>query len=269
MEICDRDLHAIAGLWHELAEFPESHTEDTLTHCLTRLASIIGASNAFWVGAAREDGAPQAQDLMHGWRPKAVHYLYSNPVRDRLTADVLRRMGANVVDPHTLAFVARAGSTRAFLREELVDDKTWERSWLVNEALRPAGIESRLVGARAVDDATESYICLDRDDDDEPFAQRERDLLQLFLMGCPAFHRQQLTARVLGNPRLTPRERDVLALLLTDRTEREIGRELDLTWRTTHQYSVSILRKFGVRGRIGLMAMWLRQSGRRLPPPAN
>jgi hypothetical protein len=52
----------------------------------------------------------------------------------------------------------------------------------------------------------------------------------------------------------------VLRLLLTDRSEKEIAERLGIGWRTTHDYTVSILRKFGVRGRVGLMASWLRYS---------
>ena len=49
-----------------------------------------------------------------------------------------------------------------------------------------------------------------------------------------------------------------ILLLLTELTELEIGAALGLTPRTTHQYAVAILKKFGVKGRVGLMAHWLR-----------
>ena len=77
---------------------------------------------------------------------------------------------------------------------------------------------------------------------DPPFRARERNLLQL------------------KSGTLSPRERQVLHLLLTDLSEKEIAYQLGLGWRTTHGYTVSILRKFDVKGRIGLMALWLRHS---------
>ena len=77
---------------------------------------------------------------------------------------------------------------------------------------------------------------------DPPFRARERNLLQL------------------KSGTLSPRERQVLRLLLTDLSEKEIAYQLGLGWRTTHGYTVSILRKFDVKGRIGLMALWLRHS---------
>lgn len=105
---------------------------------------------------------------------------------------------------------------------------------------------------------SESYIGLDRGPRERPFAARERDLLHLFLMGIPGFHREQLLVRGLAYPRLPRASGMCCVFLLTDLGEREIGEALGLTWRTTHQYVVSILRKFGVKGRIGLMALWLR-----------
>jgi DNA-binding CsgD family transcriptional regulator len=52
-------------------------------------------------------------------------------------------------------------------------------------------------------------------------------------------------------------ERRIVSLLLTDRAEKEIAAELGQKPATTHKYITGILRKFGVRGRTGLMALWL------------
>lgn len=57
---------------------------------------------------------------------------------------------------------------------------------------------------------------------------------------------------------LSPQERRVLELLLTDAAEREIAATLGLAESTVHSYVASIFRKFGVRGRKGLMSLWLQ-----------
>lgn len=258
MDVSDRDLRAIARLWEELVEFPAARADEALLHCFSRLGSLIGAENLFWVGATCDGEAAPGGPRLRGWWPKAVRQLHPSAQRDRLVGEVIRHMKDDLIDPHTEALVQRAGVTRAFLRAELVDDETWGRSWLVNESLRPQGIEYRMVGVHALDARSESYIGLDRGPRERPFEAHERDLLYLFLMGCPGFHRELLLHRGLAHPPLTPREQDVLRLLLTDLGEREIGEALGLTWRTTHQYVVSILRKYGVKGRVGLMALWLR-----------
>lgn len=261
MEIRDHDVRAVINLGHELAEFRANEAYGALDHCLTELARLVGAANVGWIGAARQSSG-RPDDPVHGWRPRAVEYLYeNNPAQQQAVGEVISRIGTDATDPMTRRMVELAGRTRALLRHEMVDDETWNRSWLVNEVLRPHGIASRVIGAHTLDEATESYIFLDRYDGERPFGPRERDLLHIFLLGGRAFHRHQVLARMEVQPRLTPRERQVLALLLSERSEREIAEAVGLTYRTTHQHVVSILRKFGVRGRVGLMAFWLRKGG--------
>ncbi|HKA30590.1 MAG TPA: LuxR C-terminal-related transcriptional regulator [Candidatus Binatia bacterium] len=59
---------------------------------------------------------------------------------------------------------------------------------------------------------------------------------------------------------LTPMERRLVNLLLTERVEKEIAHELALTPGTTHTYITGLFRKFGVSGRSGLTALWLGKS---------
>jgi DNA-binding CsgD family transcriptional regulator len=156
--------------------------------------------------------------------------------------------------------VAEGGTTRAHLRSTVIDDATWRRTWLYQDGLRPLGVEDRLVGAHGVTRWAESYFALDRSRTDRPFDDRARDVLALFLSGCPAFHREQLLVRGLldASKKLSPREQTVLQLLLTHRSEAEIADALGLSFHTTHQYVVSVYRKFGVQGRAALAARWLR-----------
>ena len=260
MRIRSVDLRAISRLWRELSEFPAAEIDQALIHYLDSAARLIGAENAGWIGAVRREAGPT--DEMNGWRPRAVHLLHPSPARDRVIAELLDYMSRDIVDPHVKAIVAGAGTTRACLRRELIDDETWRRSWLYNDFLRVVDVEDRLVGAHAVAGTAESYVYLDRGPRDPAFGERERDLLHLLLAGAPDFHRETMAARGLLTilARLSPREREVLRLLLTDLTEKEIAERLGLTARTTHQYVVSVLRKIGVRGRVGLMARWLRWS---------
>lgn len=61
---------------------------------------------------------------------------------------------------------------------------------------------------------------------------------------------------------LAPHEQKVLRLLLTDASEKQIAQRLDLAVSTTHSYVTTIFRKFGVRGRAGLMSLWLENLSR-------
>jgi DNA-binding CsgD family transcriptional regulator len=64
---------------------------------------------------------------------------------------------------------------------------------------------------------------------------------------------------------LTPMERRLVNLLLTERVEKEIAYELALTLATTHTYITGLFRKFGVSGRSGLTALWLGKAGLTVP----
>ncbi|MNN53702.1 Bacterial regulatory protein, luxR family [compost metagenome] len=61
---------------------------------------------------------------------------------------------------------------------------------------------------------------------------------------------------------LAPHEQKVLQLLLTEASEKQIAQRLGLAVSTTHSYVTAIFRKFGVRGRAGLMSLWLENLSR-------
>jgi DNA-binding CsgD family transcriptional regulator len=56
---------------------------------------------------------------------------------------------------------------------------------------------------------------------------------------------------------LTPMQREVLQLLLSDKTEKEIAGELGQSFHATHTDVKDIFRKYNVKSRTGLMAVWL------------
>lgn len=49
----------------------------------------------------------------------------------------------------------------------------------------------------------------------------------------------------------------MLSFLLTDRSEKLIAAELGVSASTVRTYVRDVLRKFGVSGRSGLIALWL------------
>lgn len=263
MRLPSRDLEAVRELWRELAEFPASRPREALEHCMERLTEIVGACNVSWMAAIREpESSPD--DPMRGWSAADIVVLHDSDAFAQRHEATLTEFKTEVVDPQSAAMVARAGTTRAVLRAALVDDEAWERSWLYREVLRPLGVEDRLVGSFPVSPTAESYFGLDRAPGDPPFDGRARDVLHLFLSGFPLFHDEQLRVRGLldASQPLSPRERTVLKLLLTGRSEQGMADALELSFHTVHEYVISIYRKFGVNSRAELTARWLRS---RLP----
>jgi DNA-binding CsgD family transcriptional regulator len=56
---------------------------------------------------------------------------------------------------------------------------------------------------------------------------------------------------------LSPIERRVFALLLTEQSEKLIAQSLGVSASSLHTYVRDVVRKFGVSGRQGLVALWL------------
>lgn len=267
MYISDHDFQRVSRLWRELADIPAASPDEALRHCLHGVAQLIGVSNVAWVGATRDSASP-AGDPMAGWRPRAVEWLHPTPHMEKLYAELLSKIALRDADPHTVAMARRHGQTRAHLCEDLVDGQHWQNSWLYNEVWRPTGQSDQITSAYSVDASNESYLVIDRAGNDAAFTARERDLLLIFLQGSGSFHRELMRARGVwdSRERLGVSEKEVLRLLLTDRSEKEIAAECGLTPATVHQYAVGLYRKFGVRGRVGLLAYWLRFAER---PPTD
>lgn len=262
-----QDQDAVIRLWHELAEFPVSSPQEALDHCLKALGHQIGAVNVTWVGAMREKNWERNanSDRMLGWRPRTCVPLHPTGEWQRAHEMAMDAIKTNYMDPHTVAVVTYSGQNRCDLCEELVSEREWKETRIYREVLTPLRIAHRLYSASATAPGAESYLIFDRESGARKFGARERDLLAFFLRGSTLFHREMLQMHgLIGASRpLSPREREVLRLLLTDASECEIAQALGLTPGTTHQYAVAVLRKFGAHGRAELMAQWLR----RLAPP--
>lgn len=253
------DMRLLATLWRELADAPAAECDAALRHCLEQLRGLVGACNATWVGVRRQP-TPVADDPLLGWRIHGVEHLHHQEHRMAMARALAGRLDAGQADPYLGAIVRQAGRTRSHLRADLMNDADWRSSWIVREALEDERIDDRLAGGHAVSADCESHFALDRRRGERPFDEYQRDLLCFFLLGSRTFQRELLLSKGLVDTSapFSPRERDVLKQLLTDANEREIARHLRIGYRTVHQHAASIYAKLGVRGRQGLMVLWLR-----------
>lgn len=71
---------------------------------------------------------------------------------------------------------------------------------------------------------------------------------------------RQLSQRLSGQERLTPRERDVFAFIAMGKTNKEMARQLGLSARTVEGYRASIMRKVGAKNATELVRRVLDQS---------
>jgi DNA-binding CsgD family transcriptional regulator len=251
---------AVYALWDDLADFPAAQTDAALVHLMKTLCAWTGAANAVWVGGVRmAHGAAARKDPQQGWRGRAVRHLVATP--EALARSRAAARGQDV-DPGltTRAIVADAGSFRVRrLRDGFVDLRAFRRTEHYRVYYQEAGISDRIWAAYPVNRDAESYFLFDYIDSRRSFSAADVALVGQVLRGVKWFHRQLLLSHnlLLANVPLAPMQRRLLFSLLSDCTEKTIASAIGLTPGTTHQYAVDLYRQFGVKGRAGLMALWL------------
>jgi DNA-binding CsgD family transcriptional regulator len=246
-------LHA---LWNELADFGAHETDAAVDHLLRVLSGLAGAQRAFWLGAVRLGSDP---DSLGGWRIRGIRRMDPTPEDDHVYRVSRRRLEQGSTDQVTLAQVREAGVFRARLLRELAPPG-FLASRDYDVLYRSRGIHDAIFTAFPVNEDAESYFGWYRTGENgSPFSAFDRDLVAHALRALKWFHRRVMLHHglLIAKAPLTPTERRLVSLLLTQRVEKEIARDLGLTLATTHGYITGLFRKFGVSGRSGLSALWL------------
>jgi len=141
------------------------------------------------------------------------------------------------------------------LRRDLVADGDWYRCDSYNLLVRPFGFDDYLYSFRALGNGRLAGIALRRAFGDRPFSAEDRNLLDLMYEQMIRLQSEQ-PERIPG-PRLTPRARQVLDLLLRGASEKEAAYELNLSQHTVHTHVKSIHSAYGVSSRAELLVRCL------------
>ncbi|WP_127090485.1 LuxR C-terminal-related transcriptional regulator [Aquabacter cavernae] len=141
--------------------------------------------------------------------------------------------------------------TRA--RQQIVDEATFSTSG-VNAYLCNADIGPFIFSLRPIDTRAVSTICIYRRKDQPDFSDREARIAHILLSELPWLHEQGWpTDRGVTVPRLSPRLRLVLNLLLDGRTRKEMAKSLALSEYTIAQYQRAVYGHFGVNSHTALL----------------
>lgn len=251
------DLYA---LWDEMAGFDATHADKAIDHLMSRLCELCDAHNAVWVGAVRmNDISPD--DPLHGWRAPLVSHLHPlTPFQlEKLQAEI-KKLDIGVADITTIRNVELAGTWRSNRLIDIVDT-AWFDSTYYRTYYNALGIQDAIWAGCPVNADTEIYFGLHRGPDRSRFSTDERDTVLAALRGLKWFFRQLLLGHglLLASSPVTQAERRVLQLILAGCSEKQIASQLDRSQHTIHDTIVSIYRKFGVKNRASLMALWLGQ----------
>lgn len=117
-----------------------------------------------------------------------------------------------------------------------------------------AGIGTLLLSARPLDGRTASSIGVYRNAPAQPFTERETSIAHIILREVGWLHEQGWPEdRGATVPRLYPRQRLILNLLLEGRRRKDIATQLHLSEHTVSGYMKEIFRHFEVNSHVALM----------------
>jgi DNA-binding CsgD family transcriptional regulator len=204
--------------------------------------------------------ATAPEDPLKGFRPRANRYLYPAPIHDEAFKGQAAKWNRNE---------ANEGNARA------ARDAGTFRSFRLRAVMRPAWFEEDFYrtfhGSRGFHD--QCFVCFPLNEDYEStfafirigvqkdFTEEEEAIAAYALRGIKWFHHRLALSHglLIAEAPLSSIQRQVIRLLLTERSEKLIADEIGKSSHMTHKYITEIFRKFGVNSRAGLMALWLGQ----------
>ena len=179
----------------------------------------------------------------------------ATPGVNRLFESMIRHGLA--IHPALRALMQRFGGRVALTvqRRELVEDRSWYDDPFFQEHYRTCGLGDAVFSARQLRPGRVCRVSMVRATGDRPFSPEERNAVEFFHEQLE--HLELRTAAQPGEPRLTPRERDVLQGLLQGASEKQVAAELGISPQTVHGRVKSIYMAYGVSSRSELLVKCL------------
>jgi DNA-binding CsgD family transcriptional regulator len=141
--------------------------------------------------------------------------------------------------------------------DDLLDAAAWKES-TVGRGWRSAGFEYPLIAAQLNGASEYSALGLYRRRGRHAFSQREQVLAELFWQHFPWPERETGKRQLVDHSvPLTPREREVVSLLVKGDSRKQVALKLKLSEHTIADYLKEIYRKFQVRSRAELLAQFI------------
>ncbi|MEO1497137.1 MAG: LuxR C-terminal-related transcriptional regulator [Planctomycetota bacterium] len=265
MEISSAAFDRLVELWDRLEAHPVHAETEANLYLMKTLAEWLSADYAYWCGLVRvADGDTAAGDPLGGWRMRVTEQHKMPEVYGQNSGELLENQHlAETVGAASIAIMAEAGEFRVRLLRDLVDLSEYEQSEHFERFQMPYGLTDRVYLVTPVNEDTESCYVFELAGGERRFTAEEVWLIGAALRGVRWFQRRLILSHGLtaGDQPLTPMERQIVQLLLTDKSEKDIAEAIERAPSTTHNYVTGIYRKFGVNNRAGLMSLWVELSG--------
>jgi DNA-binding CsgD family transcriptional regulator len=250
-------------LWDELHAIPSAEADRPLLFLLEAIAGWIGADKAYWAATACFPEAAGRPDGLRGWRTCAYRSLHPyTKAQLKLLQDIRKTYAEGTIDPGdtTRALVVSAGTHRTRrLHDGLVDFDRFSQTQHYRIHYETFGIVDRLWSVFPVSQDAEAYFFFDLIHKEQRFTVEDIAVVATALRPLHWLHQRLFLSHgiLIASKPLTRTQRQIVHLLLTGKSEREIAEETGQNPATTHKHIETIYRAFGVNSRAALMALWL------------
>lgn len=251
------DVRALLRLLAELRELGADPAA-WRAHLVASLEAMCGAHVAVTTELRVNDNADHAAtNCAEAVTPlQAIDHGIDASARERFYRDLY--FIDHQTDDALSAIVPLYGSSFTVTRDSVITDRHWDRSACANDRFRPLGCDDFVmsmmpVPALGVISSMEMYRGRGA-----RFSERERTLLQL--LHEELAHDWNRIDRDEG-ARLTPRQRQVLARLMSGASEKELAFELNVSPHTVHEHIKALHRAYGARSRGELFARVAKAKG--------
>jgi len=231
----------------------------------TYLEQLLSGMNVMWVAAYKRPFGRKLWyvELMNDWKVMDLITPISmdTTFEDEYKSYFKEALDNNSIDPQTAYGVEQAGKTRVARIGDAIAWDEWQSHWMY-QRLQSVGVGERMLGTFTLDETAESYFTIDRAIGQPAFTQADADRFYHAIKLFPRLHYWLFLERGLVTPArtpLSPRQREVLRLLLKPLSEQEIAEQLSLTKGTTHNYVIELYKVFQVSSRYELMQLWLKR----------
>lgn len=253
-----RDDDRIHRLWDTLYRFEARQTSEALQWAMDELSALLDAQVAGWCGIVRMH-SHEPENPLAGWRSAGFFSSCNQELMEQVKMDQYRLMES--IDPESSlgSAMKQTGTFRiTTLQNAIASDEQNGHSY--RSLLARHNIVDGLYVTTPLSEDIESWICFHRMDlEQQPFSDDEIKMIDFATRPLAWFHQRiaLLYGLKVAESPITPAERRVLEALLSSETEQEIADRLGLTQATVHTYCTRLCRKLNVRGRSGLLGLWL------------
>ncbi|MQX51693.1 helix-turn-helix transcriptional regulator [Alcanivorax sediminis] len=237
------------------------HTDRALQALLELARRTLNADSTGWLIAFRGDYGRDTPviELLDSW--KVMDVAHNQLTRDeywtRSKDYQALATEKGELDPLTLQAIEHTGQHRCHRLSQLGDDDDAPH-WVRTEHFSRFDIHDRLLGIHHLHAGTESYLIANRDKGS--FGDHDSQSLLALMKTFPRLHYWLMLERGLADQcerPLSPRQRQLVHLLLQPLGKTEVAERMGLAQSTVHSYTMALYRNFNVSSRPELMSLWL------------